>query len=219
MSEENNATSMKEVEIGGQKFMVPEAMAGAIEAQNASLRQEMESVKVSAQRQVESTLEQVKQMQQQPEPLPPSSDDDGDFWDKPTDYVTKIAKQAAADAKREMEEKYRAEQTEKEFWSSFYIENADLKEFDYLVKAVARDNVTELAKLSIQGAKQELAEKSRKELLKFKPEPAKTEEVVVEDGAFSVDFNSSAPEAPKDNSLGAIIRKKAKSRHESRKGT
>lgn len=214
MSDEESVTSMKEIEVGGQKFMVPDNMAAAIEAQNATLKQEMEDLKATTnqnQKQILDTVSQLNQPAPEPEEAP-----DG-FWDNPNQYIQEQINQATSKVKQELTSDYQAKQAEDAFWDDFYKQNDDLKDVKFMVDSVSRRDLNELTQMGVEEAKKTLADRTRKELLKLKPEPTKVEEVVVEPSSFSADFNQEAPKPEKNDSLSDIIRKGNKARREARK--
>ena len=224
MSQENEeTTSMTKMKIGDQEFMVPENMKNAIEAQNASIRAEMESqmnvIKQESAQANQSILDQVNAMK--PAEPAESLEDDG-FWDNPTkfiqDQISNATQSVAQKVEQDLTSKYQAEKAEELFWKEFYADNKDLKGYEFFVESVGKRDIQELSQMTTENAKKELADRVRKEMLKLTPEPTKVEEVEVEPSSFEVNFNQEAPKPKESSSLGDIIRKKNKIRHEANKG-
>lgn len=221
MSEEND--EVKTIKIGDKEFVVPKNMADAIEAQQAINDQKINTLTERYQQDTQTLASRIENLQvKQPEytpPAEPSSDDEDEFWSNPMGTIKKTQAELKRELKEELRQEIMRDQKQKEtktaFWSEFYKDNDDLKEYTLIVEAVLAKNAQEWANLTASQLKKTLADKSRAELLKIRPEPAKREEVVVEPGVNSVNFDFKEQRKPDEgSSLGSIIRKQNKVRRE-----
>lgn len=203
---------MVTVTINGQEYIVPEAMAQALQAEQASNQKKLQSQKEQSQQEKETLLSRINNMTVTP-PKEPEMDDE--FWVQPEKYIQNAINKAVKVTQEQMRTEYQQDVTEKQFWADFYSKNPDLKEHKFIVEAVvARDNA-ELAKMTVEDAAEAIEERVKKEILKFSPKQTKTEEVVVESPSISVDFDRPAPDTEKDQksgSLSEIIKNKNRQR-------
>lgn len=141
---------MYNVSIGGQTMMVAEDVYDAIMAERAE---------VAASR--------------NPDPTPPPRvEEEGDdytdlLFSDPNALVEKITERVTAEVSSKLGNAYRADQAQKDFWSSFYTENKDLREEDGIVKMVLAKNWDMLKSLPGKRGRDKLAELTEAEILRI----------------------------------------------------
>tara|TARA_Y100000310_G_C20676709_1_gene813521 strand:- start:2098 stop:2883 length:786 start_codon:yes stop_codon:yes gene_type:complete len=65
----------------------------------------------------------------------------------------------------EVRQEYQLEETRKAFWSDFYAENDDLREHDWIVKAIIQQNWDTFGNMSGKSARDAVADATKKEIL------------------------------------------------------
>ncbi len=215
---------MQEVEIGGQRFAVSEAMATAIKAE-----QENYGTRISD---LQTGLEAAKRAEvpspSAREPDPAVSSTVGTYnwetklFENPTEAVQEIVKLAKEEATAELTTAYqRAEAAKKateDFWNGFYEKNDHLKGKEEVVQFVVnRDQ--DLAALSLDDAAKEIKERTEKFLKGIGASiPSGGKPPIVEGGPEKAPETTPAAPAQADRpgSLGDVLRNRAKQRAEGR---
>ena len=166
--------------------------------------------------------EPVRQQTEQPRPQTPAErkragetiDFDRELYTDPKKVFVQFRDEIKAEIQQEMTEKYNADQVMKNFWTSFYGENKDMKGKEILVDAVFQRSLKEIGDLPIDKAKEELATRVREEALKISggtPRSTERQRTLVEAGSGPATRGGGGQsrqtsERVIPNSLSALIR-------------
>lgn len=137
------------------------------------------------------------------------------LFTEPEVALQKLREEIKAEVKGEITTAYNAAESQKDFWNSFYSENADLKDEKMIVNAVmARDWAT-LKDLDPKAAAKKLVEATKKELMRLKGGKSDSDPDArqIEGGSNK----NSAPSGKKEDdskvlSLSDIIKKRQEAR-------
>lgn len=119
--------------------------------------------------------EPVREQRQEPARQEPAAkrragesiDFDKELYTDPKKVFGQFRDEIKAEIQQEMTDKYNADQTMREFWSSFYTENKDMKGKEILVDAVFQRALKDIGELPIGKAKEELASRVREAALQI----------------------------------------------------
>lgn len=147
------------VKIDGVDYSVDKATAKALREREKSF-----------QRKLTEQAEDLKIRYSRPEPVPqanrhvadPDNVDGLDvmLFENPKEALKRLKAQIVNDVTRA----YQADQGERQFWTDFYAENADLTKYAKFVKAVFEEHFNEWVNLPIAKARKELAAVVREEI-------------------------------------------------------
>lgn len=84
-----------------------------------------------------------------------------ELFENPSEALKKIHAKAVADAKKQIEDERRQEETKRQTWDSFYSQNADLSQNREIVEYVLQKNWDSLQNMNGDKALKILADKSR----------------------------------------------------------
>lgn len=199
-----------EIEIGGQKYMVNEAMAAAIRAERENVSRSSDALKQEFQNQIETIRSEIKR----PEPEKKETKEVS-FWDEPEKYfekfrgdIEKRINDATENVKKDLVSQYQSDKSTESFWSAFYGEHKDLKEDDFIVKSVLQRDYDELKSLPVSKARAELAERTRKTLLKYTGTKSTDKTPVVEGGPTPTPKKTDRKEPEKILSLADMVKQR-----------
>lgn len=136
------------------------------------------------------------------------------LFTEPEVAIAKLRAEIKAEVMGEVTTAYNGAETQKQFWKSFYTENADLKEDKFVVDAVLARDWSKLQNLPTAEAGKKLAESVKKELMRLKGGKSDS------DPSRSLEGSSNRNTAPSDNkggddkvlSLSEIVRKRQEAR-------
>lgn len=172
--------------IGGQEFEIESSLASALQAQQEDFQKQHAELRGLLPKRPEATPEPVSEPVKDPGLGSMIFDDPDRFVDTLLERVDqRIEKRAQIE-----QGKYTADQGTRDFWNGFYIENDDLRDFDWVVQASLNRHRSELIDLPVSQASTKLAELSRTDILglvgKFKSETGgKPSRTTVESGRSS----------------------------------
>lgn len=178
-SQSKQATTV-EVEVDGKKFQVPQEVAASIKA----VREAEIAAKTNAEQAAAREAELRRQLDAKPKPAATPGDQPKDeietlLFTDPKAAVNKIKE----DAKAEMRAELSATNAQQAFWNSFYEKNDDLKDADIVVRGVFAREFEAMKPMTLEKARDHLAEQSKKELLRLGATPkAKKQPLPSEDG-------------------------------------
>ena len=157
------APKMIDVEIGGVKYSVSEEAAAAMKAADDDYKHTIDDLR--------TTVDSV-QRSPIPEQRPEGAPEDDTDWDtylltEPAKAMKEFGDRIRSEVIAEVQDQYAADQSSKNFWTSFYNQNPDLQEYDWIVDAVMNKNYAELGPLSPARAADKLADYTKTELLKL----------------------------------------------------
>lgn len=90
------------------------------------------------------------------------------IFTEPAVAIAKLTEQIREQVKAEVVGMYQSAESSKDFWSTFYSDNKDLKEEKIIVDAVLSRDYSKLSNLPTAEAAKKLAESAKKELLRLK---------------------------------------------------
>lgn len=90
-----------------------------------------------------------------------------EMFTDPKGFLKKFADKLRKKITKELTNNYRADQSSKDFWGSFYGEYPELKQYKKQVEAVLEDKMREIGNLSVEEGMKKLADYTRAELLKI----------------------------------------------------
>lgn len=179
----SNSEGLIEVEANGQKFMVPEQMAQAMNAQKSQFEGTMQSLQDKHSQQMTDLTSQVSAKFESMTPVEPEPEVAEDwltkFYADPRAVLQNIKEEAKEEVKTELRTEYQeqnsAKESEIEFWNQFYNENPDLSEHKFTVESIFRRDLRELNTLlrtDPDKVKTELAERTKAYILSFSNKPS-----------------------------------------------
>lgn len=149
-------------------------------------------------------------------------DFDKELYTDPKKVFGQFRDEIKAEIQQEMTDKYNADQTMKDFWTTFYSENKDMKGKELLVDAVFQRALKDIGELPIPKAKEELASRVRTEALKISggtnrdADTSKRNRTLVEAGSGPAsrggEGRQNSGERTIPNSLSALIRSRQNAR-------
>ena len=178
------APKMVEVEIGGLTYSVAEDAAAAMQQADNTYRNTIDDLRDNL---------TVAQTAPPPTPVPEGAPEDDTDWDtylltEPAKALAEFGEKIRSEVLQEVQGQYNADQSTQKFWTSFYNQNPDLTEYDWIVDAVMSKNYSELGPLSPARAADKLAEYTKEELLKLTNKSGNnspTKAVILEGGSAS----------------------------------
>lgn len=90
------------------------------------------------------------------------------LFTEPEVALNKLRAEIKAEVKAELGGMYEAAETKKDFWNTFYSENADLKTEKLVVDAVLQRDYSKLSTMPIAEASAKLSDSVKKELMRLK---------------------------------------------------
>lgn len=172
-----DTTGLVEVSVGGSKFMVTPQMAQSINQEQSQRQNEVSRILQEQNRKFDELkttfIARPEQKKEEGQKV--------DFWSDPDKYFEKLnsdfdrrVEEKVNAVKSELTNQYQTEQSTKQFWDSFYKSNDDLKNDDFIVKAVMARDWNELKDLKTSDAQKEIAERTRQQILGYmKPNESK----------------------------------------------
>lgn len=151
-----------------------------------------------------------------------SPEDDYDFntkiFEEPAEALARLEKKIKQELKQELESKARVEADEKAFWSEFYKDNPELKEYDFIVKAVLQRDLAKLSTKSVDEAIKMIAAETKKHVLKNEPRKGNPDKVTLEGGGNVSKFQPEG-EAPTDEtfSVSSFLKGRREARRAARR--
>lgn len=138
-----------------------------------------------------------------------------ELFTNPDEAIKRLRAEIKSEVKDEMTAQYNAVETQKEFWTSFYADNDDLKSEKLIVQAVLNRDMSKLKDLSIPEAAKKLAEATKKELMRLKGGTSDADDSRQLEGGSNK--NPVPPKNKSDDdkvlSLSDIVRKRQAARH------
>lgn len=212
---------MKEITIGGVKYLVPEEAAAAIEASNAAVTGEFTKIR--------GELDSLKARPAATAPAPAPQTDPDDLETQIFLDPKKALSKFKDEVKAEMRQEYTVEQGRRQWWDEFYKDHKHLKSASTLVEAVMGKHFNELRALPVAQQAKALADKVDAELaaiIKDRPAPdsAPTSSArPVEPGGLNRTTQFAQPnkdDLPSDRvvSIGELQRKQRERRMQARAG-
>jgi hypothetical protein len=135
------------VSIGGQEFlMAPEAAAA-----------------YPSERQTVNNFNHDQEQRQQEAPVDNGDEIDDLLYSDPTKFRQKMEEGIM----KKMRAEYTQEQSARDFWSEFYTDHPDLRQFDAEVKASVQRHWSEVATLKGKNATKRVAELAQADMLSF----------------------------------------------------
>lgn len=184
----------EEVEIGGKKYKVEK---GGAEALKAQLKPKKPAVSES--QQIKQMLDEYTAKLQggkKKKAAEPDDDDDDDeglsddrLFTDTKGWMKDFKKSLSKDILAAISGAYTQDQSQKEFWGDFYRTNSDLKDYDFIVKAVMSKNAAELSPMSTEEGSDRLAELAREQLLNIAKKVSKGKS---KNGKFHVEGEQSS---------------------------
>lgn len=204
----------EEIEVDGKTYIVDKNTSEQIKKQEEMINKQNQTI-------ANLTLQVEKKHPEQITAQPDQKVDwEGLIFSNPEQAVELIEKnilkkvdERDSNIKTELETKYEREQAEKKYWNEFYKDNKDLKDADFVVKAIFQQHWNELGPMTPNQASKRLAELSREAILKLVPSND-SKSVQVEGGATPSTKPSRTPEGEKIVTMGQIIRNRNKARRE-----
>lgn len=137
-------------------------------------------------REIDHLKGQVQTLSTVQKPAAKKDDDDDDdddintkLFENPKEAINKVLAKFEKKIARQIEEsmgkvdsKHAAEKQEKEFWNLFYTDNPDLKEHDFLARAILTRDFGKLGTKTVDEALKHIATETKKVLLKAGGKPA-----------------------------------------------
>lgn len=158
----------EEVDIGGKKYKVEKGAADALKKSAkkpaASDSGEIKKMLDEYTAKIAGKGKKVTEGDDEPGEGEPDLSDVRIFSDT-KGWMADFKKSLSADIVKQISTMYSQDQGQKTFWQDFYRDNSDLKEYDFIVKAVLSKNAKELAPMSTEDAAEKLAELARDQLL------------------------------------------------------
>lgn len=150
----------------------------------------------------------------------PTSVDDYDFntkiFEEPAEALARLEKKIKEELKAELAQKTTAESNERAFWDAFYGDNPDLKEHDFIVKAVLQRDLPKLANLNVDAAIKAIAAETKKVVLKS-TNTKKVDGVTLESGGGPRKAAPPREETSEaDFSASSFLRSRRAARHSSK---
>lgn len=138
------------------------------------------------------------------------------LFTEPAVALKRLREEIKSEVKAEMTGQYNAAETKKEFWSSFYTANTDLKDEKLIVDAIVQRDWNKLSSMSIEDASKAIATAAKKEIMRLsggKSSADEGDQNNLEGGSTkkipSKSGNSGQPEV---TSLSDVIRKRQEAR-------
>lgn len=161
--------TISKVTIGDQEFELDSGAASAIEAQQDGFQKQYDELR--------GLLPKRPAPKSTPDPEPVKGPDWGNMiFDDPQRFVNEFGEHIRKTTIDEMKGQYSADQQMRDFWTEFYRENDDLREFDWVVRASLGRHSSELMDLPIARAVTKLGELSRGDIVGLAGKFAKAEE-------------------------------------------
>lgn len=193
-------TEFEEVEIGGKKYKVEK---GGVEALRAQLKPKKPAVSES--QEIKKMLDEYtaklqggkkkKAVEQDEDEDDDTLSDDRLFTDT-KGWMKDFKKSLSKDILAAVSGAYTQDQSHKEFWGDFYRTNSDLKDYDFIVKAVMSKNAAELSPMSTEEGSDRLAELAREQLLNIAKKVSKGKS---KNGKFHVEGEQSSRRSEPDD--------------------
>lgn len=176
---------------------------------------------VALQRTVDSLQATINNMNRPTPPKAPDPEPEPDWEDlmfkDPKEYHRLLRQSIEKSVKGELTNSYQQAEGEKDFWRDFYKSNDDLKDDDFLVKAVLKENLQLLAPMVVPDAAKRLAELTRERIMRYTGNklPSTTKKAVTE-GSNPPSPVKKEPEPDKVVTLSDLIKARRAKRN---KGT
>lgn len=203
------ASQTRTIEIGGRMQEVPVEVADSIEAERQRIEEERQR------------LEQERQQMTTPEPDPNKGDDfDEKFWANPRQAVDDLVSQRIESTKEELTAEQRKQQEQEKFWGDFYGRYPELKGDSDIVEMVLNRNWSELSRLEVEPAMDELAKRSAQRIgktLTSQQPPADKHRTASEPATPGGDTPPSHPnndEPPASTSLSQLLKERRAKRQQ-----
>lgn len=136
----------------------------------------------------------------------------------PAKYHELLTQSITNNIESKLTNKYQQAEGEKDFWNGFYKDNDDLKDDKFLVDAVLKANMTELAPMTVKEAGKRLAELTRAEIMRYTGNKLpSTRKKAVTEGSQPPSPGKKEPEVEKVTTLSDLI--KARRAKRMNKGT
>jgi hypothetical protein len=137
----------------------------------------------------------------------------------PAKYHELLTQSITNNIESKLTNKYQQAEGEKDFWNGFYKDNDDLKDDRFLVDAVLKANMNELAPMTVKEAGKRLAELTRAEIMRYTGNklPSNKKKAVTE-GSQPPSPGKKEPEKEKVTTLSDLIKARRAKRMNS-KGT
>lgn len=215
------APELVEVDIGGQKFKLDKATAEALNKANEAAA----AGKVASERSLQELRDQLARVQ--PAPAKPAAEqvDIGKLIFTDPEKAFDLMRDQIVSAVR-AENQQRADQ--QAFWTEFYSQNEDLKDLDWVVKAVMQRDFNALKPLQISEAIPKLASAVKAEVLKVTKRAPKGDQHKDDDSNTELEGGTErTPRKPKggsessqaaDSSISGVLRARAAARQAARMG-
>lgn len=210
----------EKVTIGDQEYEIDSGLASALEAQREDFQKQHDELRGLM----------PKRPVVEPEPkLEPKPDGKGwgnMIFDDPERFVQEFGEDIRQKTIDEMKGQYSADQGMRDFWTSFYRENEDLREFDPYVQVSLNRHSSELMDLPVSQAVAKLAEAARSDILslvnKFTPsKDGKSSRTTVESGRSSQtstpktgEGEGDKPQSDNVSSISSALRDRKRRRRE-----
>jgi len=214
----NDPSEPSKITIGGQEFEVDPGLASALQAQTDDFQRQHEELRGLMPKRPAADSEPVIE--------PVKGPDFGNMiFDDPARFVQEFGDKIRRETVDEMKGQYSADQGMRDFWTTFYRENDDLREFDWIVQASLNRHSSDLMDLPVSQAVSKLAEMSRADILgvanQFAPSKSgKTSRTTVESGrpsekaAASKGEEGEKPSSAEVTSISSALRARKQRRRE-----
>jgi hypothetical protein len=147
----------------------------------------------------------------------PDEDEDETDWDtiifsNPKEAVRMIKEQTRKEVSRELRGEYQKDQGEKEFWADFNKSHPDLKEDRDLVEIELSKNMKKLDDMPVKKAMDELADLTRKRIMRYSGGKARTKSRAIAEGAGAPSARKAPQEKKRATTLSDVLRARAETR-------
>lgn len=165
----------EEITLNGKKYTVPKGFgeemqkAGAkgTKIETSSLAQIRSMFEEMLDTRVGKPKKQAKKQQIDDDEGDDDGEDDALMFTDPKAWKKKFAENIRKEVLNEVRTSYTADQSQRDFWKSFYSKNEDLEAYDFIVKAVLQENGEELLNMETRAASKKLAEYTREKLIEI----------------------------------------------------
>ena len=155
--------TMREVTVGGAKYLVPEETAVALEAQQAAFEAQSQALRAE--------IDGLKKPAAPAAAAPAEDDFDTQLFLNPKATLSKLKDEW----KQEIRTEYQVTTAQQKWWSDFYAEHKHLNGSNVIVEAVMRANFDELKALPVNQQGKALADKVDAELARIVKSAPRTE--------------------------------------------
>lgn len=173
--EEDNLTPKKktpkpefeEFEMGGKRYKVEKGMGDALKAALKPKKPQDNTSEIKRMMD-EYTAKLTKGKKKAADTEEGEDDeefDDARLFTDPKGFFADLKKTLSKEIVQQISGMYNQDQNWKSFWNNFYGSNSDLKDYDFIVKAVLETNKAELAEMSVNEAVSKLGDLTRDQLM------------------------------------------------------